>query len=163
MKIIIIFIVFLVSLLVSSCFLLVDPEPAITSPIILSSQQHHVGDNPGAEGTSLYAEFEMPKTFSYAELEITFVHPDEDGTSGPDVDTPPEITINGYKVGTFTNDFLQYPECITEDREFQCTIIFTFDITDVLFAGSNEFRITSKAFEDSYDDFTISDVVIRFE
>lgn len=157
-----IFTLFLAALLVNSCFLNLDPEPLITSPIIISNQQHHVGDNIGAEGLSLYAEFEMPKSFVYAEMEITFVHPDEDGTSGPDVVTPPEITINAYKVGVFTEDFMQFPDCITEEDEFQCTIVFTYDITDVLLAGINEFRITSKAYGDNYDDFTFSDVVIRF-
>lgn len=154
---------FLSSLLLNSCFIKLDSEPIINSPIIISNQQHHVGDNPGAEGISLYAEFEMPRTFIYAELEITFVYPDENGTSGPDVLTPPEISINDYIVGVFSEDFLQYPDCITEDDEFQCTIIFTYDITDVLFAGNNEFRITSKAYSDNYDDFTISDVIIRFK
>ena len=155
--------VFLVSLLISSCFPKVDQEPSITSPIILANRQHHVGDNEGAEGLTLYAEFEMPNTFSYAELDITFVYPDEDGTSGPDVETPPEITINGYKVGVFSNDFKQFPECISEDGEFHCTVTFTYSITDELQAGSNEFRITSLAFYDNYDDFTISDIFIRFE
>ena len=153
----------LLAVLLSSCFRNLDEEPTITSPIIISNQQHHVGDNPGAEGLSLYAEFEMPKNFSYAELDITFVYPDEDETSGPDVDTPPEVSINGYKIGTFKEDFLQYPECISDDREFHCTITFTFVVTDVLQAGSNEFRITSKAYLDNYDDFTFSDVEVLFE
>jgi hypothetical protein len=155
--------VLLASFLVSSCIRPVDPGSTITSPIILSNQQHHVGDNPGAEGLSLYAEFEMPKSFSYAEMDVTFVYPDEDGTSGPDVDTPPEITINGHKVGAFSDDFKQFPDCISEEEEFHCTITFTFIITDELKAGSNEFKITSMAYFDNYDDFTFSDVVIRFE
>ena len=108
--------VLLASFLVSSCIRNVDPGSTITSPIILSNQQHHVGDNPGAEGLSLYAEFEMPRSFRYAEMDVTFVYPDEDGTSGPDVDTPPEITINGYKVGTFSDDFKQFPDLNSEDE-----------------------------------------------
>lgn len=155
--------VLLMALMINSCLPDTEPEPSITSPIIISNTEHHVGDNEGAEGLSLYAEFEMPKSFSYAEMDVTFVYPDEAGTSGPDVETPPEITINGLKVGTFSEDFKQFPECISEDDEFQCSIIFTFIITDELKAGTNEFRITSKAFLDNYDDFSFSDVVIRFE
>lgn len=145
-----------------SCLFNVDKEPTITSPIIISNKQHHVGDNEGAEGLSLYAEFEMPKTFSYAEMDVTLVYPDEFGTSGPDVETPPEIAINDYKVGILSDDFKQYPDCISEDGEFHCTITFTFDITDELQAGKNMFSITSMAYDDNYDDFTFSDVVVRF-
>jgi len=154
---------FLVSFLINSCVLNVDKDTGITSPIILSDKEHHVGDNEGAEGLSLYAEFEMPKTFRYAEMDVTFVYPDEAGTSGPDVETPPEITINGHKVGIYSSDFMKHPECITKDNEFHCTITFTFIITDKLQAGSNVFRITSKAYFDNYDDFSFSYVVIRFE
>ncbi len=155
--------VILVSYLVNSCIPIVDKEPSITSPIILSNRQHHVGDNEGAEGLSLHAEFEMPTTFRYAEMDVTFVYPDEHGTSGPDVETPPEITINGYKVGIFSDDFKQFPECITTDGEFHCSVTFTINITDELKSGTNVFSITSMAFFDNFDDFTISDVVIRFE
>ena len=163
MKLFNVAVVLLVALAINSCVPYIDPGSSITSPIILSNKQHHVGDNEGAEGLTLYAEFEMPKNFKYAELDITFVHPDEHGTSGPDVETPPEITINGYKIGAYSEDFKLYPECITEDDEFQCSIIFTYDITDVLFAGENVFRITSMVYIDNYNDFTFSDVVIRFE
>jgi hypothetical protein len=155
--------VFFTSLLFNSCFPTVDKEPSIASPIVLSNRQHHVGDNQGAEGLTLYAEFTMPNSFSYAEMDVTFVYPDADGTSGPDVETPPEITINGYKVGVFSEDFKQYPDCISADGEFHCSITFTFNITDELVAGSNIFRITSMAYLDNYDDFTISDVVVRFQ
>jgi len=34
---------------------------------------------------------------------------------------------------------------------------------DKLQAGNNVFKITSMAYFDNYDDFTFSDVVIRFE
>jgi len=153
----------LVSILINSCILNDDKDTGITSPIILSDKEHHVGDNEGAEGLSLYSEFEMPKTFRNAEMDMTFVYPDEAGTSGPDVETPPEITINGNKVGTYSSDFMKFPDCITKDKEFHCTITFTFIITDKLQAGSNVFRITSKAYYDNYDDFSFSDVVIRFE
>lgn len=154
--------ILMVSLIINSC-IPVDQDPIITSPIVLSNQQHHVGDNVGAEGISLYAEFEMPKSFWYATLEITFVYPDEDGTSGPDVETPPEITINGYKVGVYSSEFKIYPDCITEYDEFQCNITIVYDITNEVQTGNNEFRITSKAYGDSYDDFTFSDVLINFE
>lgn len=138
-----------------------DEDPS-SSTIIISDIQHHVGDNTGAEGLSLYAEFEMPESFSSGKLDITFVHPDEDGTSGPDVDTPPEITINGEKIGVYTNDFTQYPECISS-RQFQCTKTLTYDISEALQSGTNEFRISSKAFVDNFDDFTFSDVVVRVQ
>lgn len=152
-----------VALLLNSCGGYGDYGSNIISPIVLSDSEHHVGDNSGAEGMSLSAEFEMPSSFSKVELEITFVHPDIDGTSGPDVDTPPEITINGNKVGVYPGDFSQFPDCITAAREFQCTITFVYDITEETRSGINTFQIKSIAFYDHADDFTFSDVLVIFQ
>jgi hypothetical protein len=135
----------------------------ITSPIILSNTQHHVGDNTGAEGMALSADFEMPSNFSYAELQITFDYPNQFNTSGPDVDSPPEIKINGSKIGVWTTDFTAYPNCIDSDREFACTITLAYNITSSARKGSNTFVIRSTGFLDNADDFTFSTVKVIFE
>lgn len=135
----------------------------ITSPIIISSTQHHVGDNEGAEGMVLSADFEMPSNFSFAELVITFVYPNQFDTSGPDVDSPPAITINGSKIGVWTSDLEAFPNCIDSYREFACTITLHYTITSLLVKGTNSFSIRSTGYLDNADDFTFSTVAVNFE
>ena len=150
-------------LFVTGCGDYGDYGESITSPVIISNTQHHVGDNDGAEGLMLTADFEMPRSFQYAELSITFPYPDAFGTSGFDVDNPPEIKINGNKVGIWSNQLTQYTDCIDSDRSFVCPITFTYDITSYLTGGTNTFSIRTVAYWDNYDDFAFSNVSISFE
>lgn len=140
-----------------------DYGETITSPLVITERQHHVGDNDGAEGLLLTADFTMPSSFGYAELSITFPYPDAFGTSGFDVDSPPEIKINGNKIGVWASELTPYPNCIDSDRAFVCSITFSYDITAYLEGGNNTFSIRSVSYLDNYDDFAFSDVYITFE
>ena len=140
-----------------------DYGETISSPVIISNTEHHVGDNPGAEGLALSSKFTLPEGISYASLSITFVYPNSYGQSGPAVDSPPEITINNVKVGVWESDLRAHPNCIDADLEFICNITLSYNITEMVLGGTNTFKIKSTGWGDSADDFVFSTVMVSFE
>ncbi len=66
-------------------------------PVVMTvtDVQHHIGDNPGNEGQSWFGSFKVSVAFSQAEVSVKFLYPNSLGVSGPEVDRPPQILVNG--------------------------------------------------------------------
>jgi hypothetical protein len=74
--------------------------PVQSEPILITvtDLEHHLGDNTGSEGREFAESFEISQSFETATLSITFLYPNDEGQSGPEIDSPPEIQINSIKV-----------------------------------------------------------------
>jgi len=140
-----------------------DYAEDITSPVIISNIEHHVGDNDGAEGLALSADFEMPSSFDYATISVTLPYPNSHGTSGFTSEYPPEIKINNSKIGIWESQLAEYSNCIDEYGDFNCSLTVSYDITSLLSAGTNSFQIRSVGNYGHADDFVFSDVIVSFE
>lgn len=158
-----IIIIFSLSVVVGACGDYGDYGETITSPIIISDTEHHVGDNEGAEGLVLSIDFEMPASFENATISIKLPFPNSYGTSGFTSEYPPGIKINGNQIGIWTSQLSEYPDCIDEYADFICTITVNYDITEHLSSGKNSFEIRSVGNYGHADDFVFSDVIVSFE
>ncbi len=142
-----------------------DPQdPIKTEPlyVTISDESHHLGDNEGSEGTEFSANFETTSSYEIAILSITFLFPNDAGQSGPEIDSPPEIQINGQKVGLSVSDFPENSECISVHREYDCDITIFIGIADNIKIGNNTIRIISKgAAHDGDDDFVFTNLKIE--
>ena len=94
--------------------------------------------------------------------QITFLTPNPQGQSGPEIANPPRIFLNAVEVGIATSDF-PVDSCVTgtgDVREYSCDLTLTLPIPDVLQTGANEIEIESEAARGGDDDFVFTDLIL---
>lgn len=139
-----------------------EADAPIREEIVITEGLHHIGDNPGAEGDTYSASFQLATVVDSASLAITFLYPNPQGQSGPEIANPPQILINSIGVGILTSDF-PVDACVTgtgDTREYSCDLTLTLPIADVLEAGTNQIEIISEAALGGDDDFVFTDLVL---
>jgi hypothetical protein len=95
------------------------------------------------------------------DVRIKFLYPNNAGQSGPEIDSPPDIIINGEKVGLYPSDFPDNAQCISQYREYECDVTLTRDATAAVVAGLNTIQVVSQgAAHPGDDDFVFTDLVI---
>ena len=139
------------------------PEDPVRQEIVVAAGAHHIGDNSGAEGTTFTSEFQVPSSFDSASVSISFLFPNALDVSGPEIDSPPRVTLNGSVLGLTPSDFPANPACITgtgPGREYSCDISFSLPATSALEVGTNTISVISEAASGGDDDFVFSDVLV---
>ena len=141
--------VLVASLLAAACLLVsCSSSSPIDSPvptvIVISDDEHHLGDNEGSEGQTYEEDFTISGSFGDVEVSIKFLHPNDAGQSGPEIDSPPDIIINGVRVGLAPSDFPDDPGCINQYREYDCDVTITLDATSAVVADSNTIQVVAQ-------------------
>ncbi len=130
--------------------------------VTISDESHHLGDNEGSEGTEFSANFETTLSYEIAILSITFLFPNDAGQSGPEIDSPPEIQINGQKVGLSVSDFQKILNASLLIANMIVILPFLSGLLITLKIGNNTIRIISKgAAHDGDDDFVFTNLKIE--
>lgn len=140
-----------------------SPRDPVRQDIVVSASAHHIGDNAGAEGTTYSATFNVSSAFDSATVSISFLYPNAFNVSGPEVDAPPQITLNGNLIGISTSAFPTGDGCITgtgPGREYSCNITFELPATNALQVGSNTIGVASEAATGGDDDFVFSGLAV---
>ena len=121
--------------------------------INIESETHHLGDNPGNEGTMFTKNFNVSNLSSYnsAIFTITFTK------WGPNTKKPPLLTINSNKIGSVIENL---PEPGTDDcwdgpvsdnsYDYNCDFTYETDVYKLLKQGDNIFEIKSRKKADDY-------------
>jgi hypothetical protein len=136
------------------------PAPTV---IVVTDDEHHLGDNPGSEGQTYDGEFTLSGSFGDVGVSIKFLYPNSAGQSGPEIDSPPDIMVNGEKVGLYPSDFPDN-ECVSQYREYECDVTLTRDATAAVVAGLNTIQVVSQgAAEPGDDDFVFTDLKVIVE
>lgn len=128
--------------------------------IEIDSRTHHLGDNPGNEGTVFSRDFTVTDVsrFSSAVIEITFTK------WGPNSAEPPRIFINSNPAGTVienlpapgTDECWQGPVS-DGSYDYNCEYTYKKEILGLLKTGTNNFIIKNKK---KGDDFLFRDIRI---
>jgi hypothetical protein len=134
------------------------PAPTV---IVITDGEHHLGDNPGSEGQTFEGGFTLSGSFGDVDVRISFLYPNDAGQSGPEIDSPPDIMVNGEKVGLYPSDFPDNAQCINQYREYECDVTLTRDATAAVVEGLNTIQVVSQgAAHPGDDDFVFTDLVI---
>jgi len=138
-----------------------DPSgPGTPTVIVVTDDEHHLGDNSGSEGQTFAGDFTLSGSFGDVEVSIKFLYPNNAGQSGPEIDSPPDILVNGDRVGLFPSDF---PDngCVSEYREYECDVTLTRDATGVVVAGLNTIQVVAQGeAHPGDDDFVFTDLEV---
>lgn len=138
------------------------PAP-IRSDIVITDALHHLGDNVGAEGTTYTGSFTLPAPADSAFVSVTFVHPNPQGQSGPEIADPPRIYVNGTRVGLASADFPNNAACIEgtgDTREYSCDVTIRVPATAAVRSGTNSIELQSEAAWGGDDDFVFKDLIV---
>ncbi len=150
-----------VTCLLVSCSSSNPSDSPVPTVIVISDDEHHLGDNAGAEGQTYEDNFIISSFFGDVEVSIKFLHPNSAGQSGPEIDSPPDIIINGERVGLAPSDFPDNPACINQWREYDCDVTITRDATSAVTVGNNTIQVVSQgAAHPGDDDFVFTDLKI---
>ena len=152
--------------LAASCLLVScsssDPSgPGVPTVIVVTDDEHHLGDNAGSEGQTYDDSFTLSGSFGDVKVSIKFLYPNNAGQSGPEIDSPPDILVNGEKVGLYPSDFPDNAQCISQYREYECDVTLTRDATDEVVEGANTIQVVAQgAAHPGDDDFVFTDLEI---
>lgn len=138
------------------------PDPVRTD-IVVTDALHHLGDNVGAEGTTYAGSFTVSASVDSAFVSVTFVHPNPQGQSGPEIADPPRIYVNGTRVGLATADFPNNPACIQgvgDTREYSCDVTIRVTASAAIRTGNNSIELQSEAAWGGDDDFVFTDLIV---
>jgi len=133
-------------------------QHASAEQVIIEAQAHHLGDDPGNEGTVFEKTFVLNSVppDAFLQLDIT----------GPNLESPPQILINGTAVGSIQPFFPPYnpndPRWILNpdgSHDFTGLIQAWFPVTSLLHVGSNIFRIQNGRPD---DDYFFSNVILTY-
>lgn len=154
-----------VLLLVVSCALLScssnPSDPESPTVIVITDGEHHLGDNQGSEGQTYDDDFTLSGSFGDVEVSIKFLYPNSAGQSGPEIDSPPDIIINGERVGLSPSDFPDNAGCINQYREYECDVTLVRDATSAVVEGDNTIQVVSQgAAHPGDDDFVFTNLVV---
>ena len=139
------------------------PDGPTREQIVITDELHHLGDNTGAEGTAYTAQFQVAGAFDSATVSISLLHPNSLGVSGPEIDNPPQIALNGTTLGLAASDFPANAACISgtgPGREYSCNITFTLATMGALTTGQNTIRVASEADTGGDDDFVFTNLIV---
>lgn len=113
--------------------------------------------------SSVYSKtFDVSCNFEQATLSVQF-----DGTSGPNRETPPTITVSNNQhvqtvgVASFMPPLSNDPCWILksdDSHDYACPFLVTEDVSDALIQGANTISISGK----SGDTFSITDISLAF-
>lgn len=155
--------VFLLAVLIVACTeTATEPDPPVSQEIVVTDGLHHIGDNAGAEGGSYTGSFSLTAEVDSATLAITFLYPNPQGQSGPEIANAPQILVNTVSVGIATSAFPD-DACVTgtgDSREYSCDLTLTMAVPDVLVSGTNRIEVISEAALGGDDDFVFTDLVV---
>jgi hypothetical protein len=115
----------------------------VRTDIVVTDELHHLGDNVGAEGTMFAGSFSVPAAVDSAFVSVSFVYPNPQGQSGPEIVNAPRILLNGTLVGLTIGDFPDNPACIVGVQ-----------------VGVNSIELQSEAHWGGDDDFVFNDLVV---
>ena len=147
--------------LLASCSSDSPSNPPAPTVIVISDGEHHLGDNPGSEGQTYDGDFTLSGSFGDIELSIKFLYPNNAGQSGPEIDSPPDIMVNGEKVGLFPSDFPDN-DCVSQYREYECDVTLTSDATAVAVEGLNTIQVVAQGVaHPGDDDFVFTDLEVH--
>ena len=130
-------------------------NPAACIANIIEAASHHLGNDPGNEGTVFEKSFAAPPCgLIDARLELDI--------QGPNLESPPEISINGHFAGTiqpFFPPLNPYSSLWQTNPDGTHDYLGTFHISlpVTLVDGQNTFRIRNGRFD---DDYNFSNVVL---
>ena len=133
-------------------------QRASAEQVIIEAQAHHLGNDPGNEGTVFEKAFVLDSVppDAFLQLDIT----------GPNLESPPQIFINGTSVGSIQPFFPPYnpndPRWqLNPDgsHDFTGLIQAWFPVTSLLNVGSNIFRIQNGRPD---DDYFFSNVILTY-
>ncbi len=120
--------------------------------IPIEAAVHHLGNDAGSEGVVFEKELVVDTEFSRAILEFDFVLP-----AGPNLESPPIVSINGVDAGSVQPFF---PPVDTSDPRWQTNpdgshdyngvIHVSLPATQLVVVGTNTFRIENGRFDDDY-------------
>lgn len=131
------------SCLLVSCSSSSPSEPQTPTTIVVTSGEHHLGDNSGSEGQTYESDFTVAGSFGEARVSVKFLYPNNAGQSGPEINSPPDILINGERVGLAAGDF---PDdgCVSQYFEYDCDITITRDATSAVVEGDNTIQVVAQ-------------------
>jgi hypothetical protein len=127
-------------------------ERATADDIVIEAQAHHLGDGQGNEGIVFEKPFVLTSVPPNGNLKVDFIQP-----FGPNLETPPQIFINGTLVGSIVPFFPPYDPNdplwqLNPDGSHDYNGFFqvSFPVTSLLNVGSNLFRIQNGRPDDDY-------------
>jgi hypothetical protein len=136
-------------------------DPKSPTIIVITDGEHHLGDNPTADGLTYEDDFTVSGSFGDVEVSIKFLYPNNADQSGPEIDSPPDIMINGEKVGLYPSDFPDNPGCINQYREYECDVTIVRDATSAVVEGNNTIQVVAQgAAHTGDDDFVFTDLSV---
>lgn len=136
-------------------------NPTLVRTITVTDEPHHLGDNPGSEGTEYNSSFDVGTSFTSAKCSISFLYPNSSDVSGPEIDSPPEIYINDQMIGMLATDFPDQPGCISAYREYECDVTIRIGDGGTVISGTNTIRIVAMgAAHQGDDDFVFTDLKV---
>ena len=141
----------------------VEPLPSVRTDIVVTDELHHLGDNVGAEGTMFAGSFSVPAAVDSAFVSVSFVYPNPQGQSGPEIVNAPRILLNGTLVGLTIGDFPDNPACIVgegDTREYACDVTLRVPAGTAIQVGVNSIELQSEAHWGGDDDFVFEDLVV---
>ena len=140
-----------------------EPSPSVRTDIVITDVLHHLGDNVGAEGTAFTGTFAVPAAVDSAFVSVSFVYPNPQGQSGPEIVNAPRIRVNGTLVGLTIGDFPDNAVCIVGEgdvREYACDVTLRVPAATAIQVGSNSIELQSEAHWGGDDDFVFTDLVV---
>jgi hypothetical protein len=147
------------SCLLGSCSDSSPSDPDVPNVILITDEEHHLGDNPGSEGQTYDGNFTISGSFGDVEVSIKFLYPNSAGQSGPEIDSPPDIMVNGAKVGLYATDFPDNAGCISQYREYECDVTIVRDATAEAVQGVNTIQVVAQGVaHPGDDDFVFTDL-----
>jgi len=141
----------------------VEPLPSERTDIVVTDELHHLGDNVGAEGTAFTGTFAVPAAVDSAFVSVSFVYPNPQDQSGPEIVNAPRIRLNGTLVGLTIGDFPDNAVCIVgegDTREYACDVTLRVPAATAIQVGSNTIELQSEAHWGGDDDFVFTDLVV---
>lgn len=113
--------------------------------VLEDTKIHHLGDNPGNEGSTYKAEFHLENRRAYrsAVLSIGFTE------WGPNTNPPPSVSLNGHDLGSVfeglsapgTDDCWEGPAS-DGSYDYNCDFTYQKDVYQFLKSGTNTFEIS---------------------
>ncbi len=139
----------------------VTPADPVSEEIIVTDQMHHIGDNSGAEGVDYSSTFTISQAFDSVNVAITFLFPNTQGVSGPEIENV-KMYVNAMEIGITAGTFPNDP-CVTgtgPSREYSCDLTLSIPATAAATVGTNSIRVASEAASGGDDDFVFTDLIV---
>lgn len=140
-----------------------EPTLPVRQEITLTDVPHHLGDNTGAEGDAYSVDFEITAAVDSASIRLTFLYPNPQGQSGPEIGNAPQLILNGTLLGLTAADFPDSGACVVgtgDAREYACDLTVSRPASSAIVTGENHFSLLSEAAWGGDDDFVFTDLIV---